>query len=296
MGKIQRMPDMYIDLGTHNKSFLRVAYVLKSLGIKHWYFMLEIKDFSVTAIDPYAVDKNGHSTLSQDQVSRVLTECMRNPWYYLREISRIPDQGGTAVHYKANRANIAQAWCTLHSIDNWLTIMRQQGKTIGAIALMTWGYNFGTSNSEFIFVNKSADDCQANLTRVKTQVALLPEYMRFETFTDETTGKTAKAQSNVKKIVHVVNGNSIKTTAKATNAETAMSIGRGLTAPLLYYDETEFTNYIEEIIDNSLPVYMKASENAERNHAMHCRCFTSTPILCKLIMLIMFNIVTSLGV
>lgn len=278
MGKIARIRDGYfIDLGTANKSFLKVAQILKLKGIKNWYFMLEIKDLSLVNIDPYACDKDGNSILTQDQVSRIMTECLKNPWYYLREISRIPDQGGTAVHYKANRANMAQAWCSINSIDNWTTIMRQQGKTIGALAIETWSYNFGTSNSDFIFVNKTAEDCQLNLARVKSQIELLPEYLRFKTYIDETTGKITKAAENVKKIKHPVNNNSIRTTSKASNAESAASIGRGMTSPLLYYDETEFTNYIMEIIDNSLPVYMKASENAERNGAAHCRIFTSTP-------------------
>ena len=125
MGRIAKINDKFYDLGTGNKSFLQVASDLKKLGIKNWYFMLNIYDYSLINIDPHAVDKNGHTTLTRDQISRVLTECARNPWYYLREICRISTQGGSTVAYKANRGNIAQAYCILHGIDSWLCLPRR---------------------------------------------------------------------------------------------------------------------------------------------------------------------------
>ena len=123
--RINRINGKYYDLGTGNTSFLQVAKDLKRLGIKNFYFMLEICDYSLININPHAVDKDGHTTLSRDQISRVLTECARNPWYYLREICRIPTQGGSTVPYKANRGNIAQAYCILHGIDSWLCLPRR---------------------------------------------------------------------------------------------------------------------------------------------------------------------------
>ena len=47
-----------------------------------------------------------------------------------REIARIAESGRPeGIPYKANRGNIAQAWCLLHGIDSWLCLTRQQGKT-----------------------------------------------------------------------------------------------------------------------------------------------------------------------
>ena len=88
-GRIAHIGDKYYDLGTGNKSFLQVAKDLKTLGIKNYYFMLEIYDWSLINVDPFAVDKNGNTTLTKDQVTRITIECARNPWYFLREISRI---------------------------------------------------------------------------------------------------------------------------------------------------------------------------------------------------------------
>ena len=124
--RLARVGNTIIDLGTANKSFLELARDLKRLGIKNWYFMLEVKDPSIIKIDPYQSDANGNTTLSKDQIVRVLNECTANPWYYLREISRIPDQGGSPIPYKANRGNIAQAWCFLHNLDSWLNLPRRK--------------------------------------------------------------------------------------------------------------------------------------------------------------------------
>lgn len=124
--RIARVGDRLYDLGTNNKSFLQLALDYKKLGIKNWFFPLEIYDPSLVNIDPYAVDqKTGHTILTQDQIARVVNECIRNPWYYLREIARIPDQGGVAVPYAANRGNIAQAYCIIHGLDSWLCLPRR---------------------------------------------------------------------------------------------------------------------------------------------------------------------------
>ena len=124
--RIAKIGNRFYDLGTANKSFLQVALDLKTLGIKNYYFMLELYDLSLVNVNQFAVDKNGNTTLSKDQISRIMIECAKNPWYYLREICRIPDQGGTAVPYKANRGNIAQAWCIWKGLDSWLCLPRQK--------------------------------------------------------------------------------------------------------------------------------------------------------------------------
>lgn len=128
MGKrIVRIKGHLYDTQTKNKSFLKVASDLKKLGIKNYYFMLEIFDVSLIGVDPFAVDeKTEKTTLTKDQISRIMTECARNPWYYLREVCRIPESGRkNGVPYLANRGNIAQTWCLLHGFDSWLCLPRR---------------------------------------------------------------------------------------------------------------------------------------------------------------------------
>ena len=199
-------------------------------------------------------------------------------WYYLREICRIPESGasGGGVPYKANRGNIAQAWCFLHGIDSWLCLPRQQGKTISALAMQTWAYSFGTTNSQFIFINKDGDNAKENLRRVKAQIEILPQYLRFESSYDDD-GKIVKATMNATRMQHPVTKNSIIIKPKATSKDSALSLARGLTAPILHFDEPEFTNKIKIIIENSVSTFQTAADNAKKNGAMYGRIFTCTP-------------------
>lgn len=273
--RIKRIKGRYYDTGTKNKSFLQVAKDLKQLGIKNYYFMLEIRDYTLVDVDPYAPN------LTQDQVSRIMTECTRNIWYYLREICRIPSQGGVGVMFKANRGNIAQTWCVLHGIDSWLCLPRQQGKTQSCLAIFAWAYSFGTNDSNFIFINKDGGNAKENLQRLKDQIDCLPEYLRFEQILeeDETTGKLkiVKAVKNATSMKHPITKNRIIIKSKATSYESALSLARGLTAPFLHFDEPEFTNHIKTIVENSVSTYDTAARNAKKNGALYGRCFSCTP-------------------
>lgn len=270
-GRIHRINGKFYDFGTSNTSFRQVAKDLKTVGIKNFYFMLEVKDPSVVYLDPYS------PLLSKDAISRIVLECRRNMWYYIREVAQIPEQGGTSVQYLANRGNIAQAWCFLNGIDSYLNLPRQRGKTQSALCEIGWGYNYGTTNSQTIFVNKSGEDAKTNLRRIKDQLELLPKYMQFESVYNEDDGKMTKQVKNATRMAHPITKNEIITKAKATSQESALNIARGLTAPIQHFDEVEFTSRIKTIVENSAPTYEKASENAKKNGALYGRLFTSTP-------------------
>jgi hypothetical protein len=57
----------------------------------------------------------------------------------------------------------------------------------------------------------------------------------------------------------------------------ALSLARGLTAGVLYFDEPEFTNHIKTIIANSVSTFEQAAANAKKNGAAYARVFTCTP-------------------
>lgn len=272
--RISRIGGKFYQTNTTNKSFLQVAADLKMRGVKNYYFFLEI-------MDPYLVDVDVYSpNITRDQISRVMIECAKNPWYYLREVARIPSSGGIPVQYKANRGNVAQSWCLLTGIDSWLCLPRQQGKTESILALITWAYSFGTNDSTFIFVNKDNGNAKANLQRVKAQIDCLPPYLRFDQlFEEDNDGKlhVTKAVKNATTMKHPVTRNQIITKPAATSYEKALSIARGLTSPLLHFDEPEFTKYIKVIVENSVSTYETASRAAKANGALYGRCFTCTP-------------------
>ena len=110
----------FYDTGTSNKSFLQVAMDLKTLGVREWYFMLEIKDPSLINVDPFAVrEGTDEPTLTKDQISRITIECVHNIWYYLREVVRIPDQGSTSggARYRLDRGNLALNYCMMLNLN-----------------------------------------------------------------------------------------------------------------------------------------------------------------------------------
>lgn len=274
--RLFRSGDKIFDLGTPNKSFVKVALTLKKLGIKNWYFMLEIKDPNLINVDPYSVDSQGYTNLTQSDITRIAIEISRNPWYYLREVVRIPDPGGKPVPYLANRGNIAQAYCALNGVDSWLNLPRQQGKTMSALALQQWVIDYGTRNSDIIFLNKKREDAIKNLARVSAIREALPSYLKIDSYVDEN-GKIIKGVNNATLIRNPITQNSITVLGKANSKEAALNLARGLTTPGQHSDETEFTSYIDVIIQNSAPTYDKAAERAAANNAYHARIFTSTP-------------------
>lgn len=276
MQRLFRSGDKIYDLGTSNTSFVKVALALKKRGIKNWFFMLELKDPNLIHVNPHAVDEYGNSTISTSDQTRIITEIARNSWYYLREVVRIPTPGGSPVPYKANRGNIAQAWCALNGVDSWLNLPRQQGKTVSALALQEWVLDYGTRNSDIIFLNKKREDAIKNLNRLSTIREKLPSYLKIDSYVDEN-GKIVKGVSNATLIRNPITQNSISILGKANSKEAALNLARGLTTPGQHSDETEFTSYIDVIIENSVPTYSKAAKLAAANNAYHARIFTSTP-------------------
>jgi len=259
------------DTETTNISFIQTAVDLKRLGIKNNMFFLALYDPSLRGVDPYS------PYLSNDQIIRIVNECIVNPWYFLREVARIPDQGNPkGVPYQLNRANLAATWCFLNGIDHYLVIPRQIGKTQSTVAIINWTFLLGTTDSEIMFINMLADKAIENLSRLKDQRDLLPKYLQFKIAYDEE-GNEIKATDNVKTLKNGSNNNSIVTKSSARSLVQAEKIGRGATQPIQYYDEFEFIDFVKTIMEASGPAYNTASENAKRNNAMYCRVFTSTP-------------------
>ena len=72
---------------TKNISFLKVHHLLKKKGVKNNTFFLELYDETLAEVDPF--DPN----LTQDQKDRIIVECARNIWYFIRECVTIAASG-----------------------------------------------------------------------------------------------------------------------------------------------------------------------------------------------------------
>ena len=241
-----------IDVNTSNISFLQTAKDLSNLGVKNNKFFLKLYDPHLIGVNPYS------PALTKEQIQRIIYETIRNPWYYLREISRIPEQGsaqgpGSGTPFQLHRGNLAAVYCFLNNINFYLVIPRQCGKTQSVIAILNWTYMFGTTNSNFSFVNKAQKDSNENLERFKAQKELLPLYLQQKYLIIDGELKANQGINNITEIKNPMNGNRIVCKASAKTEEGAENIGRGNTAPIQFFDEVEFTAHIGLIMKASGP-------------------------------------------
>lgn len=267
---------VYYDMKTKNKSFLKYAIHLKKAGVENWYFCLAIYDPEVAFIDVYKEDKEGNSTLTQQEVLRIETECYRNMWYYIREVARIPGPGKHGIPYAANLGNMAQAYLFSMGIDNWLNLPRQCGKTQGAVTLIKYSYDYGGNNLQFYHIGRDLDLVKTNLARFADQRDILPLPLQHKTFVNAD-GKIEKGQDSATIKENPITKNRITIKGSVRNRDDAVKVGRGFSISIAWSDETEFTKFIDVIVSNMAPAYRTSAENAEKANMLHARLFTSTP-------------------
>lgn len=93
----------------------------------------------------------------------------------------------------------------------------------------------------------------------------------------EEDGKITKMRKSATKLEHPVTHNKIIVKPKAASYESALGIGRGLSAPFLHFDEVEFTPYIDVIVENSVSTFETSARVSREKGALYGRIFTSTP-------------------
>lgn len=212
---------MIYDFNTSNESAIKVAKQLKDLGVENYCIHLTLYDESLAGIDP--LDEK-HLTLVQK--AKIKKEIRINLWYYLREIVRIKETGGT-TRYKFHRGNIAQTYCFLLNLDIIELLPRQNGKTIGACCNYSWLYHFSTINMDGIFSNKQLADSQLNVARMNNITELLPSYLKSHL-------NEKKDTNNLDKIRCDSNNNSIRAVPSPKDASSAEKIGRGNTVACIW--------------------------------------------------------------
>jgi hypothetical protein len=261
---------IYAQKTTKNKSFLDMHHYLKSIGIKNNEFMLTLIDPDLDGIDPYDPNLNGYYK------QKILMECIRNYWYFLREVVRLPSNGAKPVRFKLSRGNLALAFCQCLNLNVFFEMPRQQGKTIAGIIRFFYVYNFGTTNSKIAFLHKNMDGAKDNLQSLKDIRDLLPPYliMKERVMPD---GKVDRGKNNTNEILNPHNNNNIKVFASATNKAKAASLLRGKTLTMIWYDEYAFLPYNDTIYMNAAPAYKTAAMNAKKNGAPFGILITTTP-------------------
>lgn len=106
-----------VHLETTNKSFIRTAELFRQMGIKNYYFHLQINNPLLKNVDPW--DPN----LTEEVKAMILAECRMNIWYTLREVIKIDGR-----RFQGNRAVISFIWSCLNHLQTLILMPRQSGK------------------------------------------------------------------------------------------------------------------------------------------------------------------------
>ena len=161
----------HIHWDTKNESFIRMAIVLKRMGIQNNTFFLTLYQPELAHVNPH--DKN----LSLETIQKILFECKINPWYFFREVIRIPSSGDEAIPFELHRANLAAIWTFLNDIDFGLIQPRQTGKTYVVQSIVCYFMYILADSVDIGMFTKDTGLLQDNVKRLKELRDSLPYYM-----------------------------------------------------------------------------------------------------------------------
>lgn len=255
-------PSAKVHLSTKNESFLRLAQLYKTMGIRNHAFHLALINPELEHIDPHA------DNLTVDQMMAIGMECRWNPWYFFREVARVPPQASQwPLPFRANRGNIAVYWLFFNHVDVGLVQPRQTGKSVSTDILMEFLIDIGATNTRINLLTKDEDLRKQNVERIKAIREYVPDYLK---------QLSKKDADNKEEITCVVKGNRYRTAVGQSNAIAANKVGRGLTSPIQHIDEGPFIPHINVAIPAMLAGGNAVRDEAETYGAPYGNIFTTT--------------------
>lgn len=266
MSNIVQIGQKYYDFSTRNSSFLLTANELKTLGIKNFYFMLEVKNPSlgVQDIDPFKPN------ITQEEIGKIHIECKQNVWYWLRECARIPVRGASQPYsVELTRASCAVTWLFEHSVDIILDQPRQTWKTTISLLIMLYCFLYEYKDVKIPFMHLKSEKVIKNVEEFRDYVYALPPYM------NPFYGN--KTRPGCKSIKYDKHGTEIKIVAKCDSPETAMDALRGETLFAAMLDEWEFTHHMNSVLAGAGPAIISARKIAAKSGIRTCIIKLSTP-------------------
>ena len=258
-------PTAVVHTTTRNKSFVRMCSLLKAMGIKNYLFHMCLLDPDLLYVHPEKLDDITDPDMKLRM--KVMRECWYNPWYFFREICRIPVPGGTPIPFELHRGNLSMVWCFLSHIDVTVTQPRQTGKSVCAVALCCYVVYIAGYNMHIGMLTNNIKNLRANVKRLKDIRDALPKYLLCE---------SSKDMDNKDGLEYVRLHNKYMTYSGQKGEADALNVGRGATSPFLHIDEGPFIPNIHI----SLPVVMastnEARAKAKLQGAYYTNLFTTT--------------------
>lgn len=258
----KNFPTAIVDYNTSNKSFLKLVKLYKKMGIDNCEFPLALMQPELSGVDPYDPLLDGPTKM------KIALECRFNPWYYWREVCRIPPNAGSVpIPFKANRGNIALFWSFFNHVDFGLLQPRQTGKSVSTDTLMTGLMNIWANNTTINLITKDNKLRASNIERLKQMRDLLPDYIYWANPNDA---------DNTELMTNVALNNRYKTAVGRNDRVGADKLGRGLTVPIMHFDEFAYINLVEISTPVALSSGSAAREEAANADQPYGNIFTTT--------------------
>lgn len=169
--------------------------------------------------------------------SAIKEECQRNIWYFLREVVRVRVEG-EIKQFKLTRNGLAMIYCAMNDLTTHNVSPRQTHRTVTATAMLL----------STIIRSRTPHDIslndRMNYKRLKDMNDLLPDYLRVD-FGNTINGTRIKENHTKVSVL-----NSIQSEKHAEN------IARGLDANIHFFDNIEYMEYNETVIEVSTPAYL----------------------------------------
>lgn len=257
-----KYPTSNIDLNTSNKSFIRIAALYKALGVENHCFPLALIDQSLSGIDPFSPN------LTVEQVQRIIIESKINPWYFFREVARAPSLAGSDSRpLEANRGNIALYWLFFNHVFTTLIQIRQTGKSFSTDTLMNYLLVVACTDTKINLITKDDELRRKNIERLKEIYSELPPYFQLRTRNDA---------NNSEEITIRALGNFYSTHVSQSSEKAANKLGRGLTSPIMHFDEPAFQTWISKALPAALAATGAAVDIAEAAGSHYGTILTTT--------------------
>lgn len=257
-----RYPGAKPNYDTKNESYLKLAGTYYAMGVKNYAFMLALHDQSLKDVDPFS------PFLTELEMVKIGIECKINPWYYFREIAKVPARSGSdAVPLLANRGNIALYWCFFNHAMTYLVQIRQTGKSISTDVLDSYLLNIRCRGTTINLLTKDDALRSENIQRLKDIIDEMPFYLK---------QRSKKDLDNTELINISSLGNWYKAHLPQKAKKFALNTGRGMSSPIFRVDEGPFQANIEISLPAALAAGVAMRNKARANNEPYGTTLTTT--------------------
>lgn len=271
---------MIYDFYTDNQSWVSMHKILKMLKIKNNMFFLILLDDGLQGVDPF-----NESSLSMEMKDRIKTECIKNPYYYFRQIWRTSTEDGGLTRFRLDIAELAALFLQLQSFNTFKEKPRQTGKTVSDLAHIGYNYLLKSVNADIGLFNYDDTHAKLNLQRVLEQLDLLPSYLQFHKLAavkDNKTGNTilkslGEAGKSVSQATNGILKNSLQAITCGTTKASAERAGKGGTFSIHQWDELASVPHIATALGAGFPAQNTAAKHAKKAGLPNYIALTTTP-------------------